>query len=258
MNSLKPKKSLGQNFLRSEKAIQDIVKSLEGSTMKNVVEIGGGEGVVTEALLQAGYNVTVIELDSRAAELMTSKFSKEAQAGRFQVLNQDILETSLWSIFNGSYLVVGNIPYYITGLILRHIFSQEVLPEKVTLMVQKEVAERILSAEGKESILSLSVKFYGKPKMVSVVKRGSFVPPPKVDSAIFTVEVLSEKDLLSRIPLEEKFFNLIKAGFKHPRKYALSNIKNYAPDFYESAKENILEKQRAEDVPLDVWLKTLN
>ncbi len=258
---LKPKKSLGQNFLRSQKAIDEIVSAVKGDY--EIIEIGGGEGVVTRALLDKGHTVRVIELDERAVAKMSGDLKDFINSGKLEILNQDVLESDFNKIVKTQkYIVVGNIPYYITGLIFRHIFEQEILPSQAILMVQKEVAERVVAKNSKESIISLSVKFYGHPKMISIVRAESFLPPPKVDSAIISIEDIIEKTESTK-DLEIKFFILIKAAFKHPRKYALNNIKKYLIEdsknktLLESAVSYLDEKVRAEDVSLDTWLKII-
>lgn len=257
MSKLIAKKSLGQNFLRSETAISAIVNSLEYKDLP-AIEIGGGEGVVTKALLDKNFEVDVVELDPRAAELMREQFSEKIKEGKIKIFEQDILQTDFAKLVEDKdYIVVGNIPYYITGLIIRHIFEQMKLPKQATLMVQKEVADRILARSGKESILSLSVKVYGKVELVKVVKRGSFVPAPKVDSAIFTVKNI--KNPFANTTQEKLFFEIIKTAFKHPRKVALGNLKKYLSEKTFVRVEKILieencQNKRAEDIPLSVWL----
>lgn len=257
MSRLVAKKSLGQNFLRSETAVSAIVDSLQDKNLP-IIEIGGGEGVVTRALLEKGRTVSVVELDPRAATLMREKFVREITGQRLRIAEQDVLQTDFARLVNNKdYLVVGNIPYYITGLIIRHIFEQKMLPKQATLMVQKEVADRILVRDGKESILSLSVKVYGDIQLVKIVKRGSFVPAPKVDSAIFTVKNIRNPFIN---PAQEKlFFEIIKTAFKHPRKLALGNLKKYLSEETFVRVERVLtqencQNKRAEDIPLSVWL----
>lgn len=261
---LKAKKSLGQNFLRSEKAVQDIVDSLSAE-VRQVIEIGGGEGVVTKALLEKGFSVTVVELDARAVDLMSESLQDYIKSGKLKIVNQDILKTDLSLLVGGEdYVLVGNIPYYITGLILRHIFEQETLPKEVTLMVQKEVADRILARDGKESILSLSIKAYGEVSLISVVKRGSFSPAPKVDSAIFHVKNIQNPFQESSTPRdsEKKFFEIIKTAFRHPRKVAMGNLKKYLDGETSLKVERVLvandcQNKRAEDIPLSVWIRAV-
>lgn len=273
---LTAKKSLGQNFLRSQKALDDIVNSVLDNLpdkKKLIIEIGGGEGVLTQELLKNNLRVKVVELDRRAVVEMNQKFAAQIKSEQCEIVLADILQTDLSKLSGGKdYLIVGNIPYYITGLIFRHVFGQKNLPSSATFMVQKEVAQRVLAADGKESLLSLSLKFYGTTRIVSVVKRGSFVPAPNVDSAILEISKIQKRDKDFTI-LEEKFFELIHLAFRHPRKFALSNIKKYIEkeDDIENHKENKdqyqkiekyflehnLQKQRPEDFTLQSWLDVL-
>jgi 16S rRNA (adenine1518-N6/adenine1519-N6)-dimethyltransferase len=280
---LKAKKSLGQNFLRNDKAISDIVNSISNkyeSELQSgdieIIEIGGGEGVVTRAMLERGYTMSVLELDPRAVEEMSSDIylAEKINEGKLKIYKQDVLETDFSELVNSKkYIVIGNIPYYITGLIFRHIFEQEILPLEVTLMVQKEVAERVARANEKQNLLSLSVNVYGESKIVSIVKAGSFVPPPKVDSAIINIKNIVFP--FKNEPEERLFFTIIKTAFKHPRKIALSNLKKYLneidtegnvnlekQDLYIKIEkyfiENNLKQKRAEDIPLSTWLDILN
>jgi 16S rRNA (adenine1518-N6/adenine1519-N6)-dimethyltransferase len=254
-----PKKSLGQNFLRSEKAIKDILGTIS-EIDKNIliIEIGGGEGVLTKKILELGFAVCVIEIDKEAAEKIKFDLAEYIKSGKLKIIQKDVLQTDFAEISeNKTYCVLGNIPYYITGLIFRHIFSQKIIPNKTTLMVQKEVAQRAVAKDGKLSLMSLSLQIYGEVKLISVVKKGSFFPVPKVDSAIICI---SENRKIEK-DKEEDFFKLIHAGFSHPRKYVLNNIKKELGEesfLYLKAKENIPEKQRAEDVPLSVWVKIVN
>jgi 16S rRNA (adenine1518-N6/adenine1519-N6)-dimethyltransferase len=160
----------------------------------------------------------------------------------------------------GGYILVGNIPYYITGAIFRHTFEQKNLPEQAIFLIQKEVAQRIVARDGKESLLSVSVKIFGSTKILDIVKAGSFVPPPKVDSAIISIE-----NIVSPFKNQkhyEKFFAVLKAAFSHKRKLLLANLKTdldkeIFEKYFEGIKNIIIskngEKARAEDVSLETW-----
>jgi len=155
-----------------------------------------------------------------------------------------------------SYKLVANIPYYITGAILSQFLSHTHQPSCMVVLVQKEVAERACARDGKESLLSLSVKVYGDPKVYYRVSRGSFNPAPNVDSAVLQIKNISRNNFKNQYH-EAMFFKLIHAGFAHKRKFAISNIKNIFPtaDILSLFKEaDLSEKVRAEDVTLDTWL----
>ncbi len=266
-NKVRPKKQLGQHFLTSEKAINDIVGCLDTKISKITIEIGPGTGVLTKALLIKGFTVIALEIDKESIRHLQENFSDYIQNKKLFLIEKDCLEIDfgelVGEIFSEKlekYYLVGNIPYYITGLIFRNTFVSKYLPEKVIYLVQKEVAERVVAKDKKESILSLSVKLFGDAKIIFTVKKGSFNPPPKVDSAILEISNIKKPFKITSYDKEILFFKLIKAAFLHKRKYALSNIEKYIiPDekFLNKIKENISEKQRAEDIPLGIWTSIL-
>jgi len=152
-----------------------------------------------------------------------------------------------------SYKLVANIPYYLTSHLITELLRGGRAPSLMVLMVQKEVAERIVAGEGKENILSLAVKFYGVPKIIRFVKSGSFSPPPKVGSALLLIDNIKNREGVR----EKEFFNLIHAGFSHKRKLLVRNLEggNWAADKVEVFKKcGIGERARAEDLTLDDWL----
>ena len=264
------KKSLGQHFLNSPKIIADIVLAGKVTKKDSVLEIGPGEGTLTSALLKTGAGVIAVEKDDRLIPLLQEKFAKEISSGQFKLIHKDILETNMSRTvldIKGGYKVVANIPYYITGQIIRMFLETGNQPESMTLLVQKEVAERIVARDGKESLLSLSVKVYGEPKIIRVVGRGAFTPQPNVDSAVLVIKNISRKNSPEGSPeekgrVDEKlFFGIIHAGFAHKRKQLLPNLCNlYKKDDLIKAFEKcgLDLKSRAEDLPLETWLKLCN
>ena len=186
------KKSLGQNFLKSKKALEAIVLAGEISENDTVLEIGPGQGALTEKLLETGAKIIAVEKDDRLIEFLKEKFSKEITSEKFEIIHGDILEIDLDFLKNKSYKLIANIPYYITGLIFRKFLSGNIQPEKIVILVQKEIADRIIARDGKESLLSLSVKVYGTPKKIMKVEKENFSPKPKVDSAILLIDTISK------------------------------------------------------------------
>lgn len=277
----KPKKSLGQNFLTSEAAVFKIIQAAKIMPWTNnvagdtVLEIGPGRGMLTRALLAAGAHVVAVEKDHELFDTLQETFASEITAGKFKIFEADILETTPKSLglTNASsttqkpYKLVANIPYNITGQILKKFLSEVPAGEQPSLMVvllQKEVVERIIAADKKESILSMSVKAYGTPKKITVVDRGSFFPAPNVDSAVIAIENISKKNFSggenNASVSEEKFFEIVRAGFAHKRKMLAPNLAQICK------KEKILaaltaagvsEKVRAEDLTLEQWLKII-
>jgi ribosomal RNA small subunit methyltransferase A len=280
---MKAKKSLGQNFLKSEIALKKIIEAGEIKPEDIVLEIGPGKGALTKKLLASSCQVVAVEKDFNLYELLKSKFEKEISTGQLKLTNEDILEFNISQ--NIFYKIIANIPYNITGAILKKFLTDKNQPERMVLMVQHEVARRIVGRgknpstplRVKESILSISVKAYGEPKMVMKVPARYFSPAPNVDSAIISITNISRKNFTSLQPspwqgeggktlvqdkilntqaFEEKFWEIVKAGFAHKRKKLSGNLKILKN--YENFKKNsLLEKlgdKRAEDLTLADWI----
>jgi len=257
---------LGQHFLTST-AIASAVAAA-GSVMEHdeVLEIGPGRGILTEALLKKGARVTAVEKDPAMIEILKREFAREIKNKTLVLHEQDIRDLLKAKSLHlqDPYKVIANIPYYITGELIRLFLTAEKQPAVIAFLVQKEVAERIVGNSKKESILSLSVKVFGTPRYVKTVKRGSFSPAPSVDSAILSITDISRKNFTpiygcSAEELRERekiFFKVVKAGFAQKRKTLAGNLKRVFGERALGAmkKLNIPEKIRAEDVPLPQWL----
>ncbi len=242
----RPKKSLGQNFLMHARIAERIALSAQLAPDATVFEIGPGTGMLTRELLKCAKKVIALEADRALFEKLQTDFSLEIGEGRLELISGDIRTFNITAL-PGGYALVANIPYYLTGEIFRMFLSADNQPSSMTLLVQKEVANRIV-ARDKESILSLSVKVYGTPKREFIVPRGAFIPAPNVDSAVLTIHDISRKHFASRAE-EERFFVLIHAGFAHKRKFVRSNLADAG-----LAADTISEKARAEDLQLSDWL----
>lgn len=250
-----PKKSLGQNFLRDKNILQKIVDAGDVSSDDTVLEIGPGEGTLTEKILEKAKKVVAVEKDDRLIDFLKNKFAKEISEKKLELIHGDILELEIKKIGlkDKKYKLIANIPYYITGQIFRMFLESGPQPETMVLLVQKEVADRIMARDGKESILSTSVKVYGKPELVAKVGKGSFVPSPKVDSAILSIKNVSKKFFEKGNTDEKRFFEILKAGFAHKRKLLSKNIKNLVKD---GVVEKLFDKNiRAEDLKVEDWMK---
>lgn len=211
-----------------------------------VCEIGPGTGMLTRELLKRVQKVVAIEADYELVKKLQIDFANEIREGRLEIVSGDVRTFALATLPKG-YGLVANIPYYLTGEIFRMFLESERQPTSMTLLVQKEVAERIARSK-KESILSLSVKVYGVPHYEFTVPRGAFKPAPNVDSAVLRISDISRKNFASQ--KEEKlFFDLIHSGFAHKRKFVRKNL--IAAGF---SAGDIPEKARAEDIPLSLWL----
>jgi 16S rRNA (adenine1518-N6/adenine1519-N6)-dimethyltransferase len=260
MKNLRPKKSLGQHFLRSKGAIEKIVSSANLDKKDVVLEVGPGEGIMTEELLRSAKKVIAIEKDQRSVEMLKEKFEKEISKGKLVLHEKDILEAEIDNILSKEkikkYKVVANIPYYISGALFRFFLENDPQPKEMTLLVQKEVAERIMGVDGNgknkaESILSISVKAYGQPIFRGVIKAGSFFPPPKVDSAIIRIEDISKRFFEENKINEKLFFEIVRAGFAHKRKLVSKNLKEKGFSY----PKNLNGKSRAEELSLEDWAK---
>lgn len=249
---MRAKKSLGQNFLMHARIAERIALSSGVSKDSIVLEIGPGTGMLTRELLKLAGKVVAIEADRELFEKLQADFINEIKSGRLELIHADIRKWPTPGVGQKKYEVVANIPYYLTGEIFRMFLEAEHQPSSMTLLVQKEVADRIVARDKKESILSLSVKAYGTPKREFLVPRGAFMPAPNVDSAVLTIRDISRKNFSTKKE-EELFFKLIHAGFAHKRKFVRKNLMGI-PGMPNCL--NILEKARAEDLSLSDWLET--
>jgi len=246
---MRAKKSLGQNFLTSIPARIAIVSAGNLTSKDTVLEIGPGKGFLTKALLDTGAQIIALEKDRELIPILNEQFSNyknftliEGDALEFDPLTFDMsfprrresrlitLDPRLREDDTNNKLIVpykliANIPYYITGAILSRYLSHTHQPTQIVVLVQQEVAERVVARDKKESILSLAVKVYGKPKIVYRVKRGSFNPIPNVDSAVLSIDNISRKNFKNK-KHEENFFKVLKGGFSHKRKFMISNLKS--------------------------------
>ena len=256
---LHPSKGLGQNFLQDQHALQKIVSAADLEPADDVLEIGPGLGSLTRYLALSARSVTAVELDRK---LLPALKSVLAPYQNVRLVQGDILKLAPAALITSpDYLVVANIPYYITSAVIRHLLEAEHRPSRAVLTVQKEVAERICADTGKMSLLALSVQVYGKPAIVGEIPAEAFYPSPKVDSAILRLDIYSQP--LIHIPLLDKFFTLIKAGFSQKRKTlrnALSGCLRIAPVDAEQllAKTGIDPQRRAETLSMEEWEKLCN
>jgi 16S rRNA (adenine1518-N6/adenine1519-N6)-dimethyltransferase len=248
------KKSLGQHFLKSERALNVIVESGEINRGDVVLEIGPGLGALTEKLLAEEAEVLAVEKDDNLFTFLQEKFARDIEEGRLKLQHEDILNFDPNDL--GRYKIIANIPYNLTGAIFEKFLSATNQPDKMILLVQKEVAERIVARDDKESILSISIKAYGDPKYIEKVLAGSFAPAPKVDSAIIAVENIS-KDFFKNFS-EKEFFNLLHAGFKSKRKKLSSNLSTLSDKTRVAEAFSTLKLDpniRAEKISVGVWQK---
>lgn len=261
------KKSLGQNFLKDKGILKKIADFAQIKNTDTVVEVGPGEGTLTELLLERAKKVVAIEKDERMVEFLKEKFKTEIENLKLEIIAGDILEVSKGVFWDrgisktpfDTYKLVGNIPYYITGALFKKALEAVNPPQSLTFVIQKEVAQRIIARDGKESILSISIKAYGEPQYGGIIKAGSFNPKPKVDSAIIAVRDISKKRFENIS--EQQFFEILKAGFAHKRKLLIRNLAEVSRLNLDTLKVKksfekcgITEKARAEDLKVETWI----
>lgn len=263
---------LGQNFLRDKSIIQKIIQVANLTPADLVVEIGPGEGILTEELSKMVGKVLAIEIDK---DLIPALHKRFANNKKIEIINADVLKIDLQKIVSScelpaspvggqvtNYKVVANIPYYITSPIIRLFLESEIPPQEMILMVQKEVAERIVASPGKMSILALAVQYYAQAQILFSLPSTAFFPVPKVDSAVIRIV----PNPTHALPLErggverKKFFRIVRAGFSAKRKTLANNLAN---SFHldKEAVENKLNKlglaplTRAQELSLEDWKK---
>jgi len=218
-----------------------------------VLEIGPGTGMLTRALLAQNLKVVAVEADDTLAPELEETFAPEIASKQLKIVHADIRNFDP-SIIEGEYHLVANIPYYITGEIIRSFLTAGHQPRSMTLLVQKEVAERIARSK-KESLLSLSVRVFGTPEYCFTVPRGAFRPAPNVDSAVLAIRNI-DSEAFSDKSKENYFFSVIRAGFAHKRKRLAKNLEDVASveqvtSAFDAAS---LDKNiRPEDLSLEDW-----
>jgi len=252
--SLHPKKSLGQNFLVDQGALQRIVSAADLTGSETVLEIGPGLGALTRHLAVAAGRVVTVELDGRLIPLLEDQL---AGMPNVQLIEGDILRLDPAELMGGPYKVVANLPYYITAAILRHLLGATLRPQLMVLTVQYEVAQRLTAKPGQMSLLAVSVQYFGRVRRVATLKAGSFYPRPTVNSAVVRVDIYPELPVSAQN--ERRFFQVVKAGFSQKRKQLRNSLKaglRIPVDQVEAALQaaGIDPRRRAETLCLEEWV----
>jgi 16S rRNA (adenine1518-N6/adenine1519-N6)-dimethyltransferase len=250
---IEPKKSLGQHWLKDEDILESICNTAEVEPGDEVLEIGPGQGTLTKVLLDKGAKVTAVELDGGLADELT----RNIQDKNLKIINQDIMKFNLNDLPFG-YKVVANIPYYLTSNLIRVLSESDNPAASMTLLVQKEVAERICAAPGEMSILSVSAQVYHRCSLGPVVPADKFFPPPKVDSQVVHMVRRAEPFPAGIAP--KVFFRMVKAGFSNRRK-TLQNSLAGGLHISKPQSEKLLlgasinPNARAQELSLDDWFR---
>ncbi len=251
---IQPARALGQNFLHDPGALRKIVAAAEPGPEETVLEVGAGTGTLTRALLAAGATVLAVETDGRLLPLLRAELPTGAQ---LRLLHADVLALDLDALLAPDpWVCVANLPYYITGAILRHLLECSHRPRRLVLTVQREVAERVLARPGAMSLLAVSVQFYGRPRIVGRLKPAVFWPRPEVDSAILRIDLPATPPL--DVPDEATFFRVARAGFSQKRKQLRNALGNGLGIHAGAAAEllataGIDPQRRAQTLSLQEW-----
>ena len=246
----KANKHLGQHFLIDNSALETIVEKAEIKKGDQVLEIGPGLGVLTRALIEKGAKILAIEKDRRFIECLEFD-GLDLHIGDAARIEWDQL------VGEGAWKFVSNLPYAITSLALRKALYIKHPPELIVVLVQREVAERVLARDGKQSLLSLMVALASfKTEIVRRVPAGAFYPPPKVESAVLKIVPLSNPERLKKWGVEpEKVMVVAKKGFAHPRKLLQRNLQIESGKWQELSKSFGFDmKVRAEDLKVEQWV----
>jgi 16S rRNA (adenine1518-N6/adenine1519-N6)-dimethyltransferase len=251
---LRAHKGLGQNFLQDPLALEEIVKTAEIQQTDTVLEIGPGLGSLTRYLAASAKEVVAVELDQNLLPPLNATLSSYQNV---RLIHGDILELSPTEVITEKdYIVVANIPYYITSAVIRHLLEADVTPRRIVLTIQKEVAQRICAQPGDLSLLALSVQIYGKPRIATRISAEAFFPAPKVDSAVLVVDIYPTP--LIKEELLDTFFRLVKAGFSQKRKTLRNSLSaglhippSDAAELLASA--GIDPQRRAETLSIQEW-----
>ncbi|MBI3744551.1 MAG: ribosomal RNA small subunit methyltransferase A [Chloroflexi bacterium] len=262
-NGLRPRKSLGQTFLVNPGALRRIAAAAHLTREDVVIEVGPGTGALTRELLARASSVIAVEKDEALASALEKDFVAEP---RLSIVRADALEVDPSVLLaqigrrgEANYKVVANLPYYVATPILRRFLEASIRPSLLVVLLQREVAQSICARPGEMSLLSVAVQIYAEPRMIGVVKAGSFYPPPKVDSAIVRLDVRTEPVGVSRDETGA-FFEVVKAGFSAPRKQLANPLAHGLGLSRERTLELLQEagvdpKRRAETLSLEEWAR---
>ena len=257
---IKPKKSLGQNFLVNKNVYQKIITALEIKKGDKIIEIGPGLGTLTSFLAESRAKVIAVEKDHKLVDYLKNKFANQKNV---TIIEDDILrfDPKNYKLKAISYKLVGNIPYYLTSHLLRLIFEKWPCPKTVVLTLQKEVAQRIVAKPPNMSLLAVSVQYYSKPEIIDYIPRRSFYPAPEVDSAI--IKLVPREQFVTYRENTKNFFRIVRAGFSGKRKQLINSLARglkIKKDTIESKLKaaGVDPRRRAETLTLEEWQKITN
>jgi len=264
---------LGQHFLINKSVLERIANAITIQTGDTVIEIGPGHGELTDAIINHKLQILpepveglhpvkliLIEKDEHLAEALEKKYKENKN---IEVITGDALKVIPSPTQSTPYKVVGNIPYYLTGFLLRILLELEHPPKEIVFTIQKEVAERIVANPPHMNLLAVSVQYFGTPELLFTIPKSDFNPPPKIDSA--TIKITPhhfDPEPVEGQQINEHFFKLVKAGFKHPRKLLINNLSDGLGIPKQTLEETFKREQisltaRAQELSLEQWYKFL-
>ena len=253
---MRPNKAFGQNFLVDRAILQRIIEAAEIEPNDQVLEVGAGTGVLTRELAKHARRVVAVELERDMLALL-AKTTGEFR--NVELLARNLLYLDPQEVFDQEpYKLVANLPYYITAPTFRHFLESGNAPRLLVVMVQYEVAQRIVAGPGDLSLLGVSIQFYGQPKIIAHVPARAFYPAPKVDSAILRVDVRKQVPLTPE--QRDSFFRLVQAGFAERRKQLHNSLTHHLHQKNEEVRAsltaaNIDPSRRAETLSIEDWLR---
>lgn len=249
------KKKYGQNFLRDKNIIKKIVESTKDLNIKNIIEVGPGDGALTEFILKIYENVKIIEIDDDLIPLLENKFSQK----NLEIINKDILDIEINKMFKDSYQVIANLPYYISSKIIFK-FLKDNNCKALTIMLQKELVDRMTSNNDSKTYgrLTVAVNTFFDTNKILDVNRKLFTPQPDVDSSVIQLERKKEK-LIEKENIDS-YLNFVKISFAMKRKTIYNNLKKYYKnDVLEKSLHNILgddyKHKRSENISINDFVK---
>lgn len=260
-------KNLGQNFLIDDEVINNIVDSANVTKNDLVIEIGPGLGTLTSKILERAGKVVAIELDDRMIKILNDRFSIYSN---FELLHDDVLKVNLHELISSNknqcsnVKIIANLPYYITTPIIMKLLEEKLDIDSITVMIQKEVADRITAVPGEKysGAITYSVYYYAQPKQICFVSKEFFIPSPEVDSEVITLNIRNNPPV--EVKNEEMFFRVIKASFMQRRKTLLNGLLNggIVQNKYEGKqlleKLNLPENVRGENLSIEQFAEIAN
>jgi 16S rRNA (adenine1518-N6/adenine1519-N6)-dimethyltransferase len=255
-HDMRPNKSFGQNFLVDRTILEKIVEAAELAPDEQVLEVGAGTGVLTRELAKRARRVVAVELERDMLALLKDTIGALSNV---ELVPRHLLDIDPVEVFGQQpYKLVANLPYYITAPTFRHFLESENPPRVLVVMVQYEVAQRIVAGPGDLSLLGVSVQFYGQPRIMARVPARAFYPAPKVDSAILRIDTFDQPPLTSKE--RDSFFRIVQAGFAEKRKQLHNALTHHLHRKNEEMRACLLAahidpSRRAETLSIAEWLQ---